>query len=32
MSTVSVGYMGIPGSNSEQAAKEFAEKMHWESV
>ena len=32
MSTVSVGYMGIPGSNSEQAAKEFAEKMHWDSV
>ena len=32
MSTVSVGYMGVPGSNSEQAAKEFAEKMGWESV
>ncbi len=26
---ISVGYMGIPGSNSEQAAKEFSEKMGW---
>lgn len=32
MSTVSLGYMGIPGSNSEQAAKEFAAKMDWDDV
>ena len=32
MSTVSIGYMGVPGSNSEQAAKEFAEKMGWDSA
>ena len=28
--TVPIAYMGIPGSNSEQAAKEFAEKMGWD--
>lgn len=28
--TVSLAYMGIPGSNSEQAATEFAAKMGWD--
>ncbi len=32
MSTVLVGYMGVPGSNSEQAAKDFAGMMGWDSV
>lgn len=28
--TVTIAYMGIPGSNSEQAAVEFATKMNWD--
>ena len=28
--TITVAYMGIPGSNSEQAAVEFAAKMGWD--
>ena len=28
--TVTIAYMGIPGSNSEQAATEFAAKMGWD--
>ena len=28
--TITVAYMGIPGSNSEQAATEFAAKMGWD--
>lgn len=28
--SVSIAYMGIPGSNSEQAAVEFAAKMGWD--
>ena len=32
MATVKVGYMGIPGSNSEQAALEFSEKMGWDQI
>lgn len=28
--TVSVAYMGIPGSNSEQAANDFASEMGWD--
>ena len=28
--TVTIAYMGIPGSNSEQAAVEFAAKMGWD--
>ena len=30
MSVVRIGYMGIPGSNSEAAAMEFAEEQGWE--
>ena len=28
--TVTIAYMGIPGSNSEQAAMDFAAEMGWE--
>lgn len=32
MAAIRIGYMGIPGSNSEAAAKGFAESMGWSDV